>query len=53
MFFLKIRNEDGELNNIEIVRLKDKLGTHQLPTAELVLKGSDAVLIGDQSKGVK
>ena len=27
MVFLKIRNDNNSLNNIEIVRLKDKLGT--------------------------
>lgn len=35
------------------MRLKDKLGTHQLPTAELVLKGTDAVLVGEEAKGVR
>lgn len=53
MFYARIRNDDGELNNIEIVRLKDKLGTRQLPTAELVLKGTEASLVGEESKGVK
>lgn len=27
LFILKLRKEDGKLNNMEIVRLKDKLGT--------------------------
>ena len=40
LFYIKMRNNDGELNNMEIIRLKDKLGTRQLPTAELLLKGS-------------
>lgn len=30
LFFLKIRNENNKLNNIEIIRLKDKLGTRQV-----------------------
>jgi len=30
LFFLKIKNNDGKLNNIEIIRLKDKLGTRQV-----------------------
>ena len=42
MFFLKMRNSDGTLNNIEVIRLKDKLGTRQLPTAELLLDGAVA-----------
>lgn len=38
---------------MEIVRLKDKLGTQQLPTAELLLKGSVAKLVGKSEDGVK
>ena len=34
-FFLRVRQDDGSLNNIRIVKLKNKLGTKQLPTAEL------------------
>ena len=39
MFFAKVRNDDNELNGIEIERLKNKLGTNQLPTAEILLDG--------------
>ena len=45
MFFVRV--QQGErLNNLEIIRLKDKLGTQQLPTAELLLKGTEAHLVG-------
>lgn len=40
-------------NNIFIHRLKNKIGTHTLPTAELSLESSDAYLIGDLNRGVK
>jgi len=50
---VKLRNEDGSLNNMEIIRLKDKLGTKQLPTAEILLKGATATLISDPEQGVK
>lgn len=30
LFFLKTRDNKGKLNNIEIIRLKDKLGTKQV-----------------------
>lgn len=34
LFYVEMRKEDGEtLNEMEIIRLKDKLGTRQLPTA--------------------
>ena len=35
------------------MKLKDKLGTHQLPTAELLLNGSKAYLISPKGKGIK
>ena len=35
---------DVKKNNVEIVQLKHKLGTRQLPTAELQLKGTRGVL---------
>lgn len=39
MFYAELRDSQGNLNNIEVQRLKDKLGTRQLPTAELLLDG--------------
>ena len=42
MFYLETRDPEGNLNNIEVQRLKDKLGTRQVPTAELLLDGTKA-----------
>ena len=42
MFLAKIRSGEGNLNGIEIQKLKEKLGTKQLPTAELLLDGMEA-----------
>lgn len=42
MFFARIRKDNGSLNGIEIQKLKNKLGTRQLPTAELLLDGMEA-----------
>jgi hypothetical protein len=42
MFFARTRDENGNLNGIEIQALKNKLGTRQLPTGELLLDGTDA-----------
>ena len=42
MFYLEVRDQQGTLNNIEVQRLKDKLGTRQVPTAELLLDGTRA-----------
>jgi alkylation response protein AidB-like acyl-CoA dehydrogenase len=43
----------SELNGIRIQRLKNKLGTKSLPTAELELKGARGWLIGAENQGVK
>ncbi|XP_043192469.1 acyl-CoA dehydrogenase family member 11-like [Amphibalanus amphitrite] len=52
MYFLETRRPDGKLNNMQVVRLKNKLGTRQLPTAELQLNGTVAHRVGDQGRGV-
>jgi len=53
LFYLPIRNHDGKLNGIEVEALKDKLGTRALPTAQLSLTGSKALLVGEKGKGVR
>ncbi|KAI3372879.1 hypothetical protein L3Q82_023332, partial [Scortum barcoo] len=43
LFYAEVsRDEDGRLRGIEVQRLKDKLGTRQMPTAELLLDGLPA-----------
>ncbi len=53
LFYLPIRDENGQLNGIEVEALKDKLGTKALPTAQLLLTGAKAKIVGEKSKGVK
>lgn len=53
LFYLPIRNTDGSLNGIEVEALKDKLGTRALPTAQLLLTGSKARIVGTKDKGVR
>ncbi len=53
LFYLELRNNQGQLNDIQIHRLKDKLGTKALPTAELSLQGTPARMIGGEGEGVK
>lgn len=48
LFYLEM-----DKSTVEIRRLKDKLGTWALPTAELSLKGVKATLIGKPNEGVK
>jgi alkylation response protein AidB-like acyl-CoA dehydrogenase len=40
-------------NNIYVHRLKNKIGTHPVPTAELSLNGAKGYLIGSLNEGVK
>jgi alkylation response protein AidB-like acyl-CoA dehydrogenase len=53
LFFVKLRRSDASLNGIQVVRLKDKLGTRQLPTAELVLENCEALRVSPVGGGVK
>jgi putative acyl-CoA dehydrogenase len=53
VFLVHLRNADGSLRQIRVNRLKDKLGTRALPTAELSLDGTPAHLVGGVGEGVK
>ena len=46
------RDENAGLRGIQVNRLKDKLGTRALPTAELTLDGVEAVMLGEPGRGV-
>jgi alkylation response protein AidB-like acyl-CoA dehydrogenase len=53
LFYLETRDEHGRPRNIEINRLKDKLGTRKVPTAELTLNGTPAQLVLGTTDGVR
>jgi len=53
LFYIPLRHPDGSLNGIEVLRLKDKLGTWALPTAELKLQNTKAYPVGELQQGVK
>ena len=53
VFLIELRDSDGMLRNIRIERLKDKLGTRALPTAELTLEGTPARLVGGAGDGIR
>jgi len=53
LFYVEPRKADGRFRNIEIDRLKDKLGTRKLPTAEIRLVGTPAELVGATQHGVR
>ncbi|MBI2398846.1 MAG: acyl-CoA dehydrogenase family protein [Xanthomonadales bacterium] len=53
LFYVEPRKSDGRLRNITIERLKDKLGTRKLPTAEILLENTPAELVGEARNGVR
>ena len=53
LFLVELRDGNGRLRNILVNRLKDKLGTRKVPTAELTLDGTPATLVGAASDGVR
>jgi alkylation response protein AidB-like acyl-CoA dehydrogenase len=50
LFLVELAGQVGR--TIRILRLKDKLGTRALPTAELELEGCRAELVGERGRGV-
>lgn len=53
LFYIETRDDQGRPRNIEINRLKDKLGTRKVPTAELNLNGTTAQLVMGTTDGVR
>ena len=53
LFCVETRNADGSWNGIILDRLKDKLGTRELPTAEIHLHDTRAELVGGTTNGVR
>ncbi|MGW8270475.1 MAG: acyl-CoA dehydrogenase family protein, partial [Burkholderiales bacterium] len=53
MFYLETRDAEGAPNHLSVDRLKDKLGTRKLPTAELTLEGTPAIPVGELANGVR
>ncbi|KAM4616159.1 acyl-CoA dehydrogenase family member 11 [Polymixia lowei] len=53
LFYAEVsRDQEGRLKGIEVQRLKDKLGTRQMPTAELLLDGLPAHRLAEEGRGV-
>ena len=53
LFLVELRDAAGALQGITVLRLKDKLGTRNLPTAELRLHGTPALPIAGLADGVR
>lgn len=53
LFYVELRDDRGRMRNITVERLKDKLGTRMVPTAELTLDGTPATAVIGTTDGVK
>jgi alkylation response protein AidB-like acyl-CoA dehydrogenase len=53
MFYVETHDDQGRLNGLRVERLKDKLGTRKVPTAELLLEGAYAELVKDTRNGTR
>ncbi|MFO0554163.1 MAG: acyl-CoA dehydrogenase family protein [Polyangiaceae bacterium] len=53
LFYLEVRDHEGRMNGVAINRLKDKLGTRKVPTAELTLDGTIATPVVGTTDGVR
>jgi alkylation response protein AidB-like acyl-CoA dehydrogenase len=53
VFLIELRDANGAMRGIRVDRLKDKLGTRALPTAELTLEGTPARLVGGEGDGIR
>lgn len=53
LFYVEPQKADGRWRNVQLDRLKDKLGTRELPTAEIHLEGTPAELVGEPRHGVR
>ncbi len=53
LFYLETFDAQGKPQNMEILRLKDKLGTRKLPTAEIMLRGAEATPVYGLKNGVR
>ncbi|UPG84854.1 acyl-CoA dehydrogenase family protein [Luteibacter aegosomatis] len=53
LFYVETKDAQGRWQGVTIDRLKKKLGTHELPTAEIHLDGLPATPLGELAHGVR
>jgi alkylation response protein AidB-like acyl-CoA dehydrogenase len=53
LFYVETRDASGQMQGIRVDRLKDKLGTRKVPTAELTLDGAPAELVAGTTNGTR
>ncbi|WP_200978754.1 acyl-CoA dehydrogenase family protein [Echinicola sp. 20G] len=53
LFLVEKHKPDGQINPMDIIRLKDKLGTKSMASAEIILTDTFGKLIGKEGEGFK
>ena len=53
LFYVETKDADGRWRELRVDRLKDKLGTRELPTAEIHLDGLPAIPVAGLDHGVR
>jgi acyl-CoA dehydrogenase len=53
LFYVETRDTSGRLQGIRVERLKDKLGTRKVPTAELTLQSTPATPVAGTTHGTR
>jgi acyl-CoA dehydrogenase len=53
IFLVEKKLPDGSRNHIDIVRIKDKLGVRSMASAECILDGAHAIMVGAEFQGFK
>jgi acyl-CoA dehydrogenase len=53
LFYVELKDAQGRWNGISVNRLKDKLGTRKVPTAELTLDGARAIPVTGTADGIR
>ena len=53
LFLVPDRHDDGTRNGVSVSRIEEKLGIHGSPTCVMAFEGSDAILLGQEGRGIQ
>ncbi len=53
LFLVPDRHEDGTANGVSVSRIEEKLGIHGSPTCVMAFDGAEAVLLGEEGRGIQ
>ena len=53
LFLVPDRHEDGTRNGVSVSRIEEKLGIHGSPTCVMAFESADAILLGEEGRGIQ